>query len=229
MERAAARDIEQFISKQAEVEATEGFASTAEAAGAAEAAAAVEGPSALALFGGLAVAGGAVGLVGTAWALHGGMVAEHLWGGAAVAAPTRTLPRPSSAPDIQTLNTASWSRGPAAPPSAGSSREAHAFPHGLEPRSLGGESSRRFAARASRRPHESFENSMEQVTAAVNDKLVHKPRLQASVEQRQLRAESNGHTAARLAGPQLPHRPDQGLLWGDLHRGHQPLQPLLAS
>ena len=79
----------------AEAEATEGFASTAEvAAGAAEAAAAAEGPGALALFGeaalgtaagmgaaagGLAVAGGAAALVGTAWALHGGMVAaEHL-------------------------------------------------------------------------------------------------------------------------------------------------------
>ena len=111
VERAAARDIEQFMSEQvAEAEATEGFASTAEvAAGAAEAAAAAEGPGALALFGeaalgtaagmgaaaaGLAVAGGAAALVGTAWALHGGMVAaEHLLGGT-----------DSSAPDIQTLN-----------------------------------------------------------------------------------------------------------------------------
>ena len=83
VERAAARDIEQFMSEQvAEAEATEGFASTAEAAaGAADAAAAAEGPEALALLaalgtaagmgaaaGGLAVAGGAAGLVGTAWA-----------------------------------------------------------------------------------------------------------------------------------------------------------------
>ena len=49
VERTAARDIEQFMSEQvAEAEATEGFASTAEAAaGAAEAAAAAEGPRAL--------------------------------------------------------------------------------------------------------------------------------------------------------------------------------------
>ena len=89
VERAAARDIEQFMSEQvAEAEATEGFASTAEmAAGAAEAAAAAEGPSALALFGeaalgtaagmgaaagGLAVAGGAAALVGTTARRHGG-------------------------------------------------------------------------------------------------------------------------------------------------------------
>ena len=97
VERTAARDIEQFMSEQvAEAEATEGFASTAEAAAGAAEAAAAEGPGALALFGeaalgtaagmgaaagGLAVAGGAAALVGTAWALHGGMVAaEHLLG-----------------------------------------------------------------------------------------------------------------------------------------------------
>ena len=109
VERAAARDIEQFMSQQmAEAEATEGFASAAEAAaGAAEAATAAEagggtlaaigsglaaaGEAALpvaatvgAAAGGLAVAGAGAALVGTAWALHGGMVAaEHLmgWGG----------------------------------------------------------------------------------------------------------------------------------------------------
>ena len=122
VERAAAQDIEQFMSEQvAEAEATEGFASTAEvAAGAAEAAAAAEGPSALALFGeaalgtaagmgaaagGLAVAGGAAALVGTAWALHGGMVAaEHLLGWGGGGGTDTDASRPSSAPDIQTLN-----------------------------------------------------------------------------------------------------------------------------
>ncbi|CAE7205143.1 unnamed protein product [Symbiodinium natans] len=122
VERAAARDIEQFMSEQvAEAETTEGFASTAEvAAGAAEAAAAAEGPGALALFGeaalgtaagmgaaagGLAVAGGAAALVGTAWALHGGMVAaEHLLGWGGGGGTDTDASRPSSAPDIQTLN-----------------------------------------------------------------------------------------------------------------------------
>ena len=105
----------------AEAEATEGFASTAEAAaGAAEAAAAAEGPGALALFGeaalgtaagmgaaagGLAVAGGAAALVGTAWALHGGMVAaEHLLGWGGGGGSDTDASRPRSAPDIQTLN-----------------------------------------------------------------------------------------------------------------------------
>ena len=122
VERTAARDIEQFMSEQvAEAEATEGFASTAEAAaGAAEAAAAAEGPGALALFGeaalgtaagmgaaagSLAVAGGAAALVGTAWALHGGMVAaEHLLGWGGGGGTDTDASRPSSAPDIQTLN-----------------------------------------------------------------------------------------------------------------------------
>ena len=138
VERGAARDIEQFMSEQmAEAEATEGFASTAEvAAGAAEAATAAEaaaGLSALALFGeaalgtaagmgaaagGLAVAGGAAALVGTAWALH----LLGLGGGGG--ATDTDASRPSSAPDIQTLNgtqefawtpTASRSRGPSQP------------------------------------------------------------------------------------------------------------------
>ena len=128
VERAAARDIEQFMSEQmAEAEATEGYATVAEAAaGAAEAATAAEagggtlagigsGLAAAALpvaatleaaAGGLAVAGAGAALVGTAWALHGGMVAaEHLmgWGGGGGGTDTDAS-RPSSAPDIQTLN-----------------------------------------------------------------------------------------------------------------------------
>ena len=131
VERAAARDIEQFMSQQmAEAEATEGFASAAEAAaGAAEAAAAGEaGGGALAAIGsglaaageaalpvaatvgaaagGLAVAGAGAALVGTAWALHGGMVAaEHLMGWGGRGGTDTDASRPSSAPDIQTLNT----------------------------------------------------------------------------------------------------------------------------
>ena len=200
VERAAARDIEQFMSEQvAEAEATEGFASTAEvAAGAAEAAAATEGPGALALFGeaalgtaagmgaaagGLAVAGGAAALVGTAWALHGGMVAaEHLLGWGGGGGTDTDASRPSSAPDIQTLNgmqefgaeqhfqlrepqasrqrprtqfyrmdTESESEPRAQPglASAGSSCEAHALPHGLEPRSTGAVLGQRLLPRPS--------------------------------------------------------------------------------
>ncbi|CAE7532464.1 unnamed protein product [Symbiodinium natans] len=100
VERAAARDIEQFMSEQvAEAEATEGFASTAEmAAGAAEAAAAAEGPSALALF-------GEAGRPHSWEPLHGGMVAaEHLMGWGGGGGTDTDASRPSSAPDIQTLN-----------------------------------------------------------------------------------------------------------------------------
>ena len=91
VERQAAQDIESFASQQlAEAEASEGFATAAEAAaGAAEAAAAAEaGSGALALLGegalatagavgaatgGLAVAGAGAALVGTAWAIEGGL------------------------------------------------------------------------------------------------------------------------------------------------------------
>ena len=103
VERAAAQDIESFASQQlAEAEASEGFATAAEAAaGAAEAATAAEaGTGALALLGegalatagtvgaaagGLAVAGAGAALVGTAWAIEGGLnAASRLmgWGAA---------------------------------------------------------------------------------------------------------------------------------------------------
>ena len=98
VERAAAQDIESFASQPlAEAEASEGFATAAEAAaGAAEAATAAEaGGGALALLGegalatagavgaatgGLAVAGAGAALVGTAWAIEGGLNAA--WAGA---------------------------------------------------------------------------------------------------------------------------------------------------
>ena len=109
MERAAAQDIESFASQQlAEAEASEGFATAAEAAaGAAEAAAAAEGGGMLAALrgspgcgghrrrgaGGLAVAGAGAALVGTAWAIEGGLnAASHLigWGAATEAARIQT-------------------------------------------------------------------------------------------------------------------------------------------
>ena len=98
VERQAAQDIEQFASQQvAEAEASEGFATAAEAAaGAAEAAAAAEGGGMLAALGegalaaagtvgaaagGLAVAGAGAAIVGTAWAIEGGLnAAAHMWG-----------------------------------------------------------------------------------------------------------------------------------------------------
>ena len=107
VERAAAQDIEQFMSEQvAEAEATEHFASVAEAAaGAAETAAAAEGSGMGAAAGGLAVAGAGAALVGTAWALHGGMVAaEHFLGWGGGGGTDTDASRPSSAPDVQTLN-----------------------------------------------------------------------------------------------------------------------------
>ena len=101
VERAAAQDIESFASQQlAEAEASEGFATAAEAAaGAAEVATAAEagggvlaalGEGALATAGavgaatgGLAVAGAGAALVGTAWAIEGGLnAAAHMWGAA---------------------------------------------------------------------------------------------------------------------------------------------------
>ena len=88
VERQAVQDIESFASQQlAEAEASEGFATAAEAAaGAAEAATAAEaGTGALALLGegALATAGAGAGaaLVGTAWAIEGGLnAAAHMWG-----------------------------------------------------------------------------------------------------------------------------------------------------
>ena len=92
VERAAARDIEQFMSEQvAEAEATEGFASTAEAAaGAADAAAAAEGPEALALLAALGTAAGMGAAAGGLAVAGGGTDTD--------------ASRPSSAADIQTLN-----------------------------------------------------------------------------------------------------------------------------
>ena len=125
VERAAARDIESFASQQlAEAEASEGFATAAEAAaGAAEAATAAEaGTGALALLGegalatagavgaatgGLAVAGAGAALVGTAWAIEGGLnAASHLmgWGAATGGGTDSDASRPSMTTDVQTLN-----------------------------------------------------------------------------------------------------------------------------
>ena len=125
VERQAAQDIEQFASQQVvEAEASEGFATAAEAAaGAAEAAAAAEaGGGALALLGegalamagavgaatgGLAVAGAGAALVGTAWAIEGGLnAASHLmgWGAATGGGTDSDASRPSMTTDVQTLN-----------------------------------------------------------------------------------------------------------------------------
>ena len=125
VERQAAQDIESFASQQlAEAEASEGFATAAEAAaGAAEAAAAAEaGGGALALLGegalatagavgaatgGLAVAGAGAALVGTAWAIEGGLnAASHLmgWGAATGGGTDSDASRPSMTTDVQTLN-----------------------------------------------------------------------------------------------------------------------------
>ena len=125
VERAAAQDIESFASQQlAEAEASEGFATAAEAAaGAAEAATAAEaGGGALALLGegalatagavgaatgGLAVAGAGAALVGTAWAIEGGLnAASHLmgWGAATGGGTDSDASRPSLTTDVQTLN-----------------------------------------------------------------------------------------------------------------------------
>ena len=125
VERAAARDIESFASQQlAEAEASEGFATAAEAAaGAAEAATAAEaGTGALALLGegalatagtvgaaagGLAVAGAGAAIVGTAWAIEGGLnAASHLmgWGAATGGGTDSDASRPSVTTDVQTLN-----------------------------------------------------------------------------------------------------------------------------
>ena len=121
MERAAAQDIESFASQQlAEAEASEGFA-TAGAAGAA-ATAAEAGTGALALLGegalatagtvgaaagGLAVAGAGAALVGTAWAIEGGLnAASHLmgWGAATRGGTDSDASRPSMTTDVQSLN-----------------------------------------------------------------------------------------------------------------------------
>ena len=123
MERQAVQDIESFASQQlAEAEASEGFATAAEAAaGAAEAATAAEaGTGALALLGegalatagavgaaagGLAVAGAGAALVGTAWAIEGGLnAAAHMWGATTGGGTDSDASRPSHATDVQTLN-----------------------------------------------------------------------------------------------------------------------------
>ena len=129
VERAAARDIEQFATQQlAEAEASEGFATAAEAAagaaeavaaGAAETAAVAEGGGVLAALGegalatagpwirrrgGLAVAGAGAAIVGTAWALEGGLnAASHLMGWGAGGGTDSDASRPSATTDVQTL------------------------------------------------------------------------------------------------------------------------------
>ena len=123
VERQAARDIEQFASQQlAEAEASEGFATAAEAAaGAAEVATAAEagggvlaalGEGALAAAGtvgaaagGLALAGAGAAIVGTAWAIEGGLnAAAHMWGATTGGGTDSDASRPSHATDVQTLN-----------------------------------------------------------------------------------------------------------------------------
>ena len=123
VERQAAQDIESFASQQlAETEASEGFATAAEAAAAgAEAATAAEagggvlaalGEGALATAGavgaaagGLAVAGAGAAIVGTAWAIEGGLnVAAHMWGATTGGGTDSDASRPSHATDVQTLN-----------------------------------------------------------------------------------------------------------------------------
>ena len=121
VERHAAQDIEAFASQQlAEAEASEGFATAAEAAAAgAEAATAAEaGGGALALLGegalaaagtvgGLAVAGAGAALVGTAWAIEGGLnAASHMmgWGDATGGGTDSDASRASRATDVQTLS-----------------------------------------------------------------------------------------------------------------------------
>ena len=112
-----------YASQQlAEAEASEGFATAAEAAaGAAEAATAAEaGGGALALpgegalatagavgaaTGGLAVAGAGAALVGTAWAIEGGLnAASHLMGAATGGGTDSDASRPSMTTDVETLN-----------------------------------------------------------------------------------------------------------------------------
>ena len=104
---------------------SEGFATATEAAaaaGAAEAAAAAEGGGMLAALGegalaaagtvgaatgGLAVAGAGAALVGTAWAIEGGLnAASHLmgWGAATGGGTDSDASRPSMTTDVQTLN-----------------------------------------------------------------------------------------------------------------------------
>ena len=119
VERQAAQDIERFASQQiAEAEATEGFASAAEVAAAgAETAAAVETGGALAALGeggaagaatgGLVAAGAAAAVVGTVWAIEGGVnAASHLlgWGAETGGGTDSDASRPSHATDVQTLN-----------------------------------------------------------------------------------------------------------------------------
>ena len=128
-EARAIQDIEAFTQSQmAEAEAAEGFASAAEAAASgAEAVAGAEaagaagagilvtaGEAALgvagaagAAAGGLAVAGAAAALVGTAWAIEGGLTAASLlmgFSGGAGGGTDSDQSRSSGAVDIQTLN-----------------------------------------------------------------------------------------------------------------------------
>ena len=90
------------------------------AAGAAEAAAAAEGGGMLAALGegalaaagtvgaaagGLAVAGAGAAIVGTAWAIEGGLnAAAHMWGATTGGGTDSDASRPSHATDVQTLN-----------------------------------------------------------------------------------------------------------------------------
>ena len=124
VERQAAQDIERFASQQmAEAEATEGFASAAEVAAAgAETAAAVETGGALTALGegALAVAGcgrsdrgtggragAAAAVVGTAWAMEGGVTAaSHMlgWGAETGGGTDSDASRGPHTTDVQTLN-----------------------------------------------------------------------------------------------------------------------------
>ena len=115
VERQAAQDIERFASQQvAEAEATEGFASAAAAAVETGGALTALGEGALAVAGaagaatgGLVAAGAAAAVVGTAWAIEGGVnAASHMlgWGAETGGGTDSDASRPSRATDVQTLN-----------------------------------------------------------------------------------------------------------------------------
>ena len=122
VERQAAQDIESFASQQlAEAEASEAFATDCGGSGGSSGggcggggggmlAALGEGALAAAgtvgaAAGGLAVAGAGAAIVGTAWAIEGGLnAAAHVWGATTGGGTDSDASRPSHATDVQTLN-----------------------------------------------------------------------------------------------------------------------------
>ena len=113
----AAQDIERFASQQlAEAEASEGFASAAEAAAGAETEAArgrrdgawppwAKAPWVLRRAACGPSTGAGAALVGTAWAIEGGLnAAAHMWGATTGGGTDSDASQPSHATDVQTLN-----------------------------------------------------------------------------------------------------------------------------